>query len=94
MLADLGFQGLEAEKISILLPHKKPKNGELNDLQKEQNRWHSGKRVRIEHKIAHMKSARIIKDIYRSRLWDREDQVMRIACALENLRNAVRIGDL
>ena len=74
----------------IIMPHKTPKNGELNPEQKEYNKWVSKIRVRIEHVIASVKDYRIVKDTFRGRLFNKEDTVMLIACGMHNLKNAVR----
>ncbi len=42
---DLGFQGLHKQYENIHLPHKKPRGGELNDVQKQENRCLSQSRV-------------------------------------------------
>ena len=37
---DLGFYGWKIENVHLIMPHKKPKGGELTDEQKEYNRDH------------------------------------------------------
>ena len=87
---DLGFYGWKIENVHLIMPHKKPKGGELTDEQKEYNRWVSKMRVRVEHVIASIKHYRIVKETFRGRLYNKEDAVMLIACGLHNFRNAVR----
>lgn len=49
---DLGFQGLQKQYDNIYLPHKKPRGGELNDVQKQENRCLSQSRVLCENAFA------------------------------------------
>jgi hypothetical protein len=46
---DLGFIGYLLEDILILMPHKKPKGGELTKEQKLENQRISSLRVPVEH---------------------------------------------
>lgn len=43
-------------------------------------------RVRVEHAIAGVKRARIVKDVLRNRKVDFSDLVMELACSLHNWR--------
>lgn len=88
LMADLGFKGLEKEKPSISLPHKKPKNGELSDEQKQENKEHSGKRVKVEHTFCGIKICRIVKDTCRCTRFGIRHLVFQIACGLHNFRRS------
>lgn len=52
---DLGFLGLQKQYENIYLPHKKPKGGELNDVQTQENRFLSQSRVLCENAFAGVK---------------------------------------
>lgn len=58
---DLGYIGT-----SMLLPFKKPKNGELTEKQKLFNRQFSKLRIIVEHVFAHMKKFRILSYRFRN----------------------------
>lgn len=83
---DCGFQGFKLEHVAILQPKKKPKGGELSDLEKEINRWHSSLRIRVEHAIGGVKRYRIVKDRIRNWKPGFRDTVMETCCGLHNLR--------
>jgi len=86
MFVDLGFIGITSEMAKIIIPFKRSKKRELNEEQKEYNKWVSSIRVKIEHIIASIKIYRKVKDKFRGRLYAREDNIMLIACALHNLK--------
>ena len=87
---DSGYQGFKPENIDVKMPTKKPKGKELTDQQKELNREQSKVRVLIEHVNASVKRCRIVKDKFRSWVYEWRDEVIIIACALHNLRVACR----
>ncbi len=91
LVEDLGYLGYEPENISVLLPKKKPKNGELSKQEKEENRQISQIRVPVEHVMADIKRLNIVKEKIRIRMDDVRDKVMLIACGLHNLRIAHRV---
>lgn len=90
LVEDLGYLGYEPGNISVLLPKKKPKNGELSKQEKEENRQISQIRVPVEHVMAGVKRLNIAKEKIRIRIDDVRDKVMLIACGLHNLRIAHR----
>lgn len=90
VLTDLGFLGLSSETAQIIMPHKRRKNQELNDQQEQWNKWVSKIRVKVEHIIASVKIFRKVKEKFRGRLFNREDRVMLVACALHNLKLKVK----
>lgn len=83
---DSGFQGLKIKDATIHIPKKKPRNGELTEEEKENNRLLASKRIVIEHINAGIKRCRIVKDVFRNMLANYEDVVMELACALHNFR--------
>ena len=90
LVEDLGYQGYDLDNISVLIPHKKPKNGELTKQQKQENTTISQVRVPVEHVMAGVKRLNIVKEKIRLRIQNARDQVMLIACGLHNLRTATR----
>jgi hypothetical protein len=90
LLADLGFAGVEKGYPNVILPYKKPRNGQITDLQKSINREISKIRVRVEHAFAGVKRLKIIKNKIRLRKYHIRDSMMNIAAALHNLRHVSR----
>ena len=90
LIEDLGYQGYELDNISVLIPHKKPKNGELTKQQKQENTDLSRIRVPVEHVMVGVKRLNIVKEKIRLQTKDMRDRVMLIACGLHNLRTAAR----
>lgn len=66
VIADLGFLGMDKRLpgITVLIPEKRPKNGQLTKKQKERNKKISSKRVRVEHDIGRAKNYKILKRPY------------------------------
>lgn len=81
---DLGFQGLQNEYENIRIPHKKPKGGKLTRKHKRENRALSSSRVLCENAFAGVKRYRAVRDVYRNRTEDFDDQLMFIASGLWN----------
>lgn len=90
LVEDLGYLGYQPENIAVLRPKKKPKNGELTQQDKEENRQISQIRVPVEHVMSAVKRLNIVKEKMRIRFGNVRDQVMLIACGLHILRIAVR----
>ena len=90
MIEDLGYQGYEPDNISVLIPHKKTKDSELTQQQKQDNTDISQIRVPVEHVMAGVKRLNIVKEKIRLRIQNARDQAMLIACGLHNLRTAAR----
>ncbi len=59
--ADLAYVGVP----EMLLPHKKPRGGQLTPQQKEENRHAASARVPVEHGVRRVKAWRILRDEYR-----------------------------
>jgi transposase len=84
MMGDKGYQGIQHAHPSVL-PHKKPKGGELTDEQKAFNRRLSKARVVVENTICQIKTFRVMADRYRHPRDSRND-VFNIVAALVNRR--------
>jgi hypothetical protein len=87
---DLGFIGYQNEDISLIIPNKKPKNGERTDLQKEENQVIASYRVKNEHAIGGMKRCRIMKDTIRIHGHNTRDDIFASCAGLHNLRVVFR----
>jgi hypothetical protein len=83
---DTGFQGFKLANVVILQPKKKPRGGELSDLDKNINRWLSSLRIRVEHAIGGVKRYRMVKDKIRNWKTGFKDSVMETCCGLHNFR--------
>jgi hypothetical protein len=84
---DLGYIGVEKdfpEQLSVL-PHKKKRNSELSQEEKEYNKIHSKKRIVIEHTICRLKKYRIMSDIFMNKL-RKYDKVSDVVAGLVNYR--------
>ncbi len=87
-VVDLGYLGIEndfPEQLSSK-PNRKKRNLQLlSDDQKEYNKFHSKKRIVIEHTICRLKKYRILADIFRNRL-KKHNKVSDIVSGLVNYR--------
>ncbi len=83
--ADSGFWGWQKQDQTLHLPHKKPKGGELNEIQVEENRLLSSSRVVCENAFAGVKRYGAVSQIYRNRVNDFDDSLMLTAAGLWNL---------
>ncbi len=86
ILVDLGFQGIRSDfsHTKLMIPHKKPKNGELSETEKSQNKAFSSVRVLVEHAIGGVKRLKSLTDPYRNRKDNFSDQLMMVGCGLWN----------
>jgi hypothetical protein len=86
LLQDLGFLGFTLDGVTIEMPQKKPKGGELTDDQKATNHAKARRRISIEHVNSSVKRLRILKDVCRLTILGIRDMVVEIGCALHNFR--------
>jgi hypothetical protein len=82
---DTGFQGVLKQHTNTLIPKKATKSKPLTALEKEENRVISSFRVVVEHAIAGLKRFNAYADIWRNRIHNLDDRVMRITAGLWNL---------
>lgn len=80
------YQGYTPKNVIIIQPTKKPRGTELTAQQKQQNKAISKERVIEENTIAGLKRLRILKDRIRLKFYDLKDCIIKIGCALHNLR--------
>ncbi len=66
-LVDKGYQGIQKLHVLSQVPTKKPRRGELTDLDKKRNREMARKRVVCEHINRKLKIFKILADRYRNR---------------------------
>lgn len=83
---DLGYIGYTPGNVSIEKPHKNTKLKPLTGQQKLENKTISGKRVSVEQAISGVKRLRIVADKIRTYCRVFRNSVMKIACAIHNLR--------
>lgn len=86
VFGDSAYQGLTLPGGQVHWPTKKPRNGELTDEQKADNRLLAQVRVVAEHVISGIKRCRIVKEVFRNRKSGYADQCLEVACGLHNLR--------
>jgi DDE superfamily endonuclease/Helix-turn-helix of DDE superfamily endonuclease len=84
--ADLGFLGLKKTHPKVQMPHKKPKNKELSEEQKQENTEFSRKRVVVEHVFSSVKILRIVKDVCRNYKFGFLHAAFKFACTLHNFK--------
>ncbi|MEM7557281.1 MAG: transposase family protein [Cyanobacteria bacterium P01_A01_bin.84] len=89
---DLGYQGYLPENVHSFEPYKKPKGGELTNLQKQENQLIASIRIVVEHAIGGMKRCRIVKDTIRIYASSIRDRVVETCAALHNFRLSQRKG--
>jgi hypothetical protein len=70
---------------SITTPHKKRKNTEISQLQKQENKQLSSHRIAVEHMIGLVKIFRVASERFRLPR-HRYSQVIRAVCGLVRLR--------
>ncbi len=88
IVADLGYQGMEKDypdQLSALPCKKRYQEELLSQEEKEYNKFHSKKRMVIEHTICRLKKYRILADIFRNRL-KKHNKVSDIVAGLVNYK--------
>jgi len=89
IVQDTGYQGF-ADAGGVFMPKKKPRGGELTDMDKFLNQAISSVRILVENVIRGIKILRMAKEKIRiKRTWLREN-VFAIATGIHNLRNKLR----
>jgi hypothetical protein len=90
VVADLGYLGIDnyypVEQLSVL-PYKKKRNQPLSEEEERGfNKFHSRKRIVIEHTICRLKKYKIVRDVFRNKLMKKYDKVSDIRSCLVNYR--------
>lgn len=65
--ADSGYQGLQKDRVKVLIPKKKSKLHKLTKEEQRFNRELARKRVKVENVIRRLKIFRILGERYRNR---------------------------
>ncbi|OTE97043.1 hypothetical protein BCS42_03510 [Crenothrix sp. D3] len=86
---DKGFQGVQHHPKNVMMPKKKPQNGQLTADEKAENRFISALRMPIEHVFAGLKRMNCLRHIYRNRN-GQDDQFIFLTAGLWNLNLAGR----
>ena len=86
MQLDLGYQGFEKEYCckKLKIPHKKKKNTELSESEKNENRKVSSQRIKVEHSIGGMKRYKILSERLRIRDFELYDLIVGVCAGLWN----------
>jgi hypothetical protein len=82
---DTGFQGILKQHLNTCIPKKNTRSKPLTFDEKENNHIISSFRVVVEHAIAGIKRFKAYSDIWRNKLIQLDDRIMRIVCGLWNL---------
>ena len=82
---DTGFQGVLKQHLNTCIPKKNTRAKPLTFDEKGDNRVISSFRVVVEHAIAGIKRFKAYSDIWRNKIANLDDRIMRIACGLWNL---------
>jgi hypothetical protein len=82
---DTGFQGVLKQHLNTLIPKKTIKGKPLTYKEKQENKIISSFRVVVEHAIAGIKRFKAYSDVWRGRIQELDDRIMRISCGLWNL---------
>ena len=92
VFVDLGFLGIEKDypHLSIIIPFKKPKNGDLSTLEKKCNKIIAQCRVLSEHAMAGIKRLRCVSDVFRNKRPAMADTFMNLACGIWNFHVEMR----
>jgi hypothetical protein len=81
---DTGFIGMQAVHVNTIMPKKATKNQRLTSEEKQNNRVIASIRVVNEHAIGGMKRFKAASDIYRNKLPNMDDRLMRVSAGLWN----------
>lgn len=88
--ADSGYQGYHPPNLTLTVPLKKPKGGELTPDEQAANTALAKLRIYVEHAIRGMKRQRIVAEIFRNTSAGLLDLVAEVAVGLHNLTNQYR----
>ena len=86
LLCDLAYLGFRAENANVLLPHKKPKGGQLTADQKAENRELARMRVVVEHAIGRLKRFQILVRRFRLKRREFADLAIRTVASICNFQ--------
>ena len=81
---DTGFIGMQHIHANTVMPKKATKNHKLTEAERADNRVIAGIRIVNEHAIGGMKRFKAASDIYRNKLPNMDDKLMRVSAGLWN----------
>lgn len=81
---DTGFIGMQGLHANTIMPKKATKNHKLTETERQENQLIASIRVVNEHAIGGMKRFKAAADIYRNRLPNMDDKLMRVSAGLWN----------
>ena len=92
ILADSGYQGLDARGVPCVLPIKKPRGRERTEHVRLFNSVISRHRVAVENVISRIKDWQILSQKWRGRIFDRTFlySVFSLCCSLVNIKSKLR----
>lgn len=90
-MTDKGYAGLDKHYpgVPVVMPHKKPRQGELSDEQRAFNREVSRHRIVAEHAVAQLNRFTVLRQVFRGKRRDRHSRVTRVVAKVVNRRLAV-----
>ena len=91
-MMDKGYVGVDKHhpSVPVVLPHKKPRGGELSDGQRAFNREVARHRIVVEHTMAQLNRFTVLRQVFRGKQRDRHDKVVRVVAKQVNRRLAVK----
>jgi hypothetical protein len=90
-MMDKGYVGVDKQHpgVPVVLPHKKPRGGELSEPQRAFNREVARHRIVVEHTMAQLNRFTVLRQVFRARRRERHGKVVRVVAGLVNRRLAV-----
>jgi DDE superfamily endonuclease/Helix-turn-helix of DDE superfamily endonuclease len=91
-MMDKGYAGAGKyrEGAPLVLPHRKPRGGELSAEQRAHNREVARHRIVVEHTMAQLNRFTVLRQVFRGKQRERHGGVARVVAKLVNRRLAVR----
>ena len=92
VMTDKGYAGLgkHCPGVPLVIPHKKPRGGELSDEQRAFNREVARHRIVVEHTMAQLNRFTVLRQVFRGKRRDRHSKVTRVVAKVVNRRLAVK----
>src|SRR5262245_37270022 len=90
-MMDKGYLGVDKHRpgVPLVLPHRKPRGGELSDEQRAHNRQVARHRIVVEHTMAQLNRFTVLRQVFRGKRRERHSGVARVVAKLVNRRLAV-----
>jgi hypothetical protein len=91
-MADKGYLGLDKHcpGAQLVIPHRKPRGGELSEEQRRFNREVARHRIVVEHTMAQLNRFTVLRQVFRAKRRQRHSQVTRVVAKLVNRRLAIQ----